>query len=1631
MKERLYMSEQAGSRESVVPGLTEKSPPSYAEYGDIFMAETTVEQHPGAEVVKAETQAAEEKSGHVNWDTMDPEKKKDIEDKINRYNGRWEDLIKDENETVHIIELARAMQAAGVTLEQFLKDRKFYERNLQLFKRKDKKEEEKAKKTIKKWEEYFSKIDKENGNSLATAELNSKWYLVHTLAISANLSPYQFAGLYNWESFFSVKKPETGGSLKQLLVEIVKEHVLDVITGAFVDDPNLTSAENKKRRQAFARVLWGGTNQKRKEVAIKNGQKDAISVDELSVQDKAIEIGIAPARLKRGQEGVQREIENPVEVFNNASDKLENEARMEKVKTLILDILGEQEADKQINFTKEQIDEFIAIHKIGRVYELTGSEVSEKAKKLHIWLEKHAGINDKNVRKLLVRKIIEKGLAGVGRQDRSTEGGLTDEQARNVESIIRLMESSGFILDTNNPLIMSQLEKIVREEIPAGKTIQHEDVSRVINMMLPRINRDLKNLSEAQQITEEEKSRRVKAWDKWIEVSREDILRLPDEGRRQFHRDVQWARANHLTPEQAGIRFSRYSRMGNFGRDYNPEDKPEEVTSADAPKAPMSEREKELFEKEWKRFGENLRIAGIDPESEEIQRQIRQAREGGIFPSEFEFNMPHVGREDREQMEDVSDEWEYLAKIRYESGNPLTPEELRMMANMGSKGEYPPESMYPSGSSGGGGGGADNLATPLVEGGGRRRRRKRNEGSTGLVQLENGERVQGRLTMWEEIVEFMNGRGQIYANNEGYINSDNDSQNRNARKAEVRFGLEEQLFENRTPDNIEDIAWQIGRSAPDKYGVTGKHPVLEVVYRTNIVRNGKEIKAGSRVRIEEDMYNEEIAVSRVNQGNFIRWLRDRMLTLHGDNPDDPLDYEAQISIDKSFRPFYFSEARKNTQKYFRSEFRAREHQRLKSSIAKETDPEKIRQLKRQLADLPPIVMENLAEYGFKQETWAYGVDRDNNLNYRFRSGNKEEFVKMMMEKLSRSAFTKTAWGKSLMEWILTWDQNFGEGDHKLGAAINGAYMIYYNLTDTFKLYQMLGSKSALLSEDGLKRSRDEAAGIYDEDGNVTKEYGLQQEGRDGLTEDKAKADAARKAYLSDKSIHALFRYNEKEKKSMQEASGGQLRFEEAEVDADGNPQWKEIDQNGNELINEWRYIKTLNINQSPQFDTRIENVVHTAIKRDIARIFDLTIPDENDEDKKVRDVLNVSFAQNFAHLMTNWTGVQARNNQSAAGYDAWVALQKTRTYRLKYAANKRAEAFGNPHTMHMFKGLITDVMAGIRTETRISEDEISEEGSRYSNRTKKSYKSPHEVMEEMYDAWVRGGSQEEITQRYLEKSGQLLFPANTLKYFANDQIMRGMGIYDQIIDAQEIKLEKFTKIDPWKGITFERDQFQSAVQEKFLKPMRYMLSTWSQTDFAQMIRTNVSDGANTDWREMSLAESMFGREMLDVPEFWEEVSEGTPGAKKYETRDKDGNYKFTWRIPHKISGKEVNDNRTQLIKQMAKMRIAAELYEHVDLHSTDPRYNFIYYETIIQALEALPGGVLGDETDMKRSRTKVDKRHRYFSPEDIEWIRKKSHTEQWRTVGQAILFDSIGKGLWGGIADAFKISFKHITGDLK
>lgn len=846
--------------------------------------------------------------------------------------------------------------------------------------------------------------------------------------------------------------------------------------------------------------------------------------------------------------------------------------------------------------------------------------------------------------------------------------------------------------------------------------------------------------------------------------------------------------------------------------------------------------------------------------------------------------------------------------------------------------------------------------------------------------------------------------------------------------------IEQRNFEHPVPNSVEDLAWLIGKSAPEMFGVMSNNPVWEVVYRVD----GPGHKAGDRVTNEDDLYDDEKTEGRVNRGNFILWLRERMAYMHGDEPDDGIDFEQQITVERGgFGTIHMGNIRKNPGRYLRRESISRKKRQLELQLRNASGTERD-EIKKQISELPDVVMNDLLDE-IKRETWAFTVTRNYDLNYRARSGAKDDFTKMMIEIFSRSPFTKTVWdGRSLFDWVFTMDQEYGREDHKVGAAIVGAYLVYYNLTDTEKLREVMGDGARfLLTREGLKDARDDAAGLsWGNDGKarVSQKFNVNGEIITRVVEkSQEEVEAIQKGLMSDSAIDELFYFNREQTEKIKEmyrdiAKRGfpipERKFVEAGVDKDGNPRWKEIDANGREVINEWRYIKAFNFNSSPQISAEPSLIVRAAIKRYITEKYDLKVKD-TETGELIGDVNNVDFAELFANTMNRWTGAQARNNHTAAGYDAWVALMKTRTYRRKYSESNRSEAFGNPYTVDMIRSLIPDLMTGIRTESRIT-DADRERDARYAQRSEKAFKAPIEVLEEMAKAWD-STAPEDRAKQFAKASRQHKYLSNTMKYFGLDQIKRGMDIYNQIIDAQEIKLEKFTRIDPLKGITFERDQFQAAVQDKFLKPMRYMLSTWSQVDMGMTVRESRGEEAETGWTEITIAEKMFGKEVLDVPEFWEKVPEGTPGAKKYSTRDKEGAFHDTWRIPHKISGKEVNENRVQLIKQVAKTRIAAELYSHVDLHSSDPRYDFRFYETIISALEKLPGGIEGDEYDMKSAKTILDPDKRYFSKEDIAWIRKKSKTTRGRLFGFELLRVLISEMILKGGADAFQNAGKFIT----
>lgn len=813
---------------------------------------------------------------------------------------------------------------------------------------------------------------------------------------------------------------------------------------------------------------------------------------------------------------------------------------------------------------------------------------------------------------------------------------------------------------------------------------------------------------------------------------------------------------------------------------------------------------------------------------------------------------------------------------------------------------------------------------------------------------------------------------------------------------------EANLNEGKAPRNLEDLAWQIGKSDP-RFSVSGEFPVLEIVYK------------GTNNRAKpEDLHNPDKTEARVNRSNFMRWVRDRMMYQHDDNPDDELNLFQAVSITKYLRQISLQEIVEHPGVYLKKAGAERKQLEIEVQISETTDPKKREELNNKLLELQKDAIDEELLNEIKREVWLFANSRIFDLKYREVCGVPEDLVSTLQKLFAKSPFTKTVWGnKSSLYWIMSMDQDFAKvktnkdgkeeekSDRKVGQAINTAYLAYFNLTDTKRLREILGNDSVLLSREGLKKAV----------------RGLKKD-------DAEKNTVALEGYMEDDEIDEMF------------------------------------DKNGNVI--ESKFIKTMNIWSSPQLKSKVESLVRAAVQADITRIAGLYLPGKDAEGNQRVDTLNAHFAETYAYTMSRWTGAAGHNNLGAAGFDAWGGkFQHTENYRAKMADPGVGGGYGNPYTAHMLRMLATDMMTGIRTETLIDNDDRKNNPNRYEQRffknnegkENKAFKTPLEVLEEQHEAWMKAvgvindlpkNATEEEREKAWEaalehasnmadsKAGQLVFPGNTMKYFSNDHLKRALDMFNQVINAEEIKLEKFTRIDVVKGVTFERDQFQKAVQERFIKPMRYWARTWKQIDFSQNVRFNAGSAKEPKWEDRSLAEAMFGKEMIDVPEFWTRVDKGTPRAQKYYTRSaKAGEeWEWTWRIPNEISGAEINANRDQLVKQMAMTRLASELWSHVDVNSNDPRYDFRFYETVIAALESIPGGILGDETSLKSSRVNVNKWERFFSANDINWIRKKSKTTFFWTYGiailQAIFLDGFVKGGFEGIESAGKFVSKTL-----
>lgn len=761
-----------------------------------------------------------------------------------------------------------------------------------------------------------------------------------------------------------------------------------------------------------------------------------------------------------------------------------------------------------------------------------------------------------------------------------------------------------------------------------------------------------------------------------------------------------------------------------------------------------------------------------------------------------------------------------------------------------------------------------------------------------------------------------------------------------------------QEYDSSMPQNLFDLAWNLSHNFPE-YDIDGLYPVLQM-----------QVKKGPNGKIEGRYV--------VNQGNFNRWFRFQQWRWYETfDTQSVTDYFSKIELHKG--PMYnvnLITMLFDKERYFRDETGYQWEGLYNQTL------------------MEPWMMLFLRTYAVELDQ----VDDD--------IGKLKDKYKELFH-LSKLTMGLGGLGTSMIERLTTLPVDFdGEkSDTRVGEAMLKMLLTYYHMADFEALQETLGEDSRFFTRDGWIEAL----------AKISK----------GTTE----------------RTHMF---------APGTSFGEHQDFFNNAFGEDGK------------IKNQKAFMKFINIYESAH---KPETLVHTfdqIVKDCVAESLVSKEGNSNAEgattnkEGKVLDSLSLDYAWLIANSLTFPSGATARGNFPAvSGHKAETRYFYTDAYRLKYMGFGGAGAYA---TIHMFPQTSLPFFEGIILENKFDTYSYYDE-KKGQMVTKKRHWTPMELMQKLNstnnafearrkalrdkleqtdskdekDRIMRQIAEVDEEAKNLTKQNALhfAFNQNAMREWAKNLHGRGADLYDQLMKGTETAFDKFTVYDGiFRGPSFKQDEWQDALQTKYITPLRYLFEANGATQLNARQHFPEYKGQDKDgnpiweWREMYVGERMLGHQVVDIPTFrmrrrdlteakWIEMRrQGYKEKGKYVVRP-DGRYMINY--------DRVQDNKKMVYKQWLLTKIAGDLHHHISRHTTDPQYSLEHFESIIKAIEELPGNLLGNQYDLRGNLVTKP----FFSHEQIAWLRKVSgantkwRTEWWKAL---VMGDPHKKG--GGIGES-------------
>lgn len=411
-----------------------------------------------------------------------------------------------------------------------------------------------------------------------------------------------------------------------------------------------------------------------------------------------------------------------------------------------------------------------------------------------------------------------------------------------------------------------------------------------------------------------------------------------------------------------------------------------------------------------------------------------------------------------------------------------------------------------------------------------------------------------------------------------------------------------------------------------------------------------------------------------------------------------------------------------------------------------------------------------------------------------------------------------------------------------------------------------------------------------------------------------------------------------------------------------------------------RGLVTMTIAQKTGLD---DGFSKTPLERDQQRVEFEALKLKEGEDKArtiwkqrfKRRRINSTFAEYSSIIQQRPLMVAARNDTNRRGYDASTKLD-IQNYFIRQSGDATAGPIGNTEALkhQILKNVSVDFVAGLKTEN---------------NRT------PYEIFQEIRGILNSDLPPAEKQKRKAAALAQLRFRDNAAVDYSANQVNRGFQIFHRQGGAEELGLDKIVTRDSVFGIRYNAAEFEKNIKDDFLKPLRYAFSSNSALKYGSVYRgfERVGPDGMPIYKNKTLAEHMFGDEVMD-------------GIRE-EYKDKEFSDFQNFLNSDKARGK--------LVKNTARALIAAELRKHRKLWGPSTRWNADMVNRFITALESIHALRRDDLT----GEIIEDPSRRFFSSDDISWIRQNSGTGYRKMIAGEV-GTGVAKGLFGGIFSSIK-----------